>query len=157
MLERCIKRDPGAEQRRGSIEGKTVGNAQNIIFVDHNLVGIASISRRALRIAGVVGPYREHSAVLFESALALGTGSAGVDKNAGANFVADLIFRNFASDRGDHTGNFMSRHHGENRFFLIFAPFVARLVNIGVADPAIFNVDDNIVLAWFAAFERIWS
>ena len=44
---------------------------------------------------------------------------------------------------------------GKIAFFLVVTPLVARLVNIGMADPAILDVDDDIVLAWFAPFERI--
>ena len=40
-------------------------------------------------------------------------------------------------------------HHGINRV----APFVARQVNVGMADAAVFNVDGNVVLFRIAAAE----
>jgi hypothetical protein len=45
-------------------------------------------------------------------------------------------------------------HHRENAFFLVFAPFVASLVNVGVTDAAKLNVDQDVVFAEFPPFER---
>src|SRR5450755_2730788 len=80
MAERRIERDSGAQQGRAGIEGKIVGHAQNIMFVDHDSVGVSPISRSAFFVAAVVSPHRLHAAVLLEALLALRAGAAGIDE-----------------------------------------------------------------------------
>jgi hypothetical protein len=49
----------------------------------------------------------------------------------------------------------MTWHHGKNCFFLVLAPFIAGLVNIGVANAAVFDLDHHVVLPRFAALKAI--
>ncbi len=55
-----------------------------------------------------------------------------------------------APDLSDCADDFMAGHHGENRS----APFVACLVNIGVADPAVSYLDQDIVGAHITSLKR---
>src|ERR1700722_20619733 len=124
-----------------------VRNAQHLVFVDYNSVGIPSIGRRSLFIAAVVSPYRLQGTVLFEASLARPTGATRIDEAADTHFVSHFVFRHLVPDRSDDSGDFMPGHHGENRLFLIVTPLVSGLVNIGMTDTAILNVNDDIVLA----------
>jgi hypothetical protein len=53
------------------------------------------------------------------------------------------------SDLNDLANDLVARDHGKDRS----APFVARLVNVGMANAAIENIDQHIVGAWGAALE----
>src|SRR5262249_38192806 len=64
-----------------------------------------------------------------------------------SNFVAHLVSSDLVPDSRHHAGNLVPWHHREYRFLLIFAPFVASLMNVGMADAAILNVDDNVVVS----------
>ena len=76
--------------------------------------------------------------------------AAGIDEAADADLVARLEFRDLAADARDNAGNLVPRHHGKHAA----APFVARLMNVGVADAAIFDLYDDIVFLGFSPFER---
>jgi hypothetical protein len=52
----------------------------------------------------------------------------------------------------DRTDDFMTRHHGKNRA----APFVARLMNIRVADAAVSGRNERVMRADFTPLEREW-
>ena len=75
--------------------------------------------------------------------------TAAVDETANAHEVSDLVFRYASADGGYSSDNFMARDEG----ILRAAPFVARGMNIRVADAAIEDVDDDIFGAGFAPFE----
>src|SRR5262249_4230692 len=100
---------------------------------------------------------RVDGAVWLEPALALVAGAAGVDKGTDADGVSDLVFRDLGGDRCDDAGDLMSRGHGGDGFVLKFVPLTAGLMNVGVADATVFDVDEHIVLAKFAAGERVRS
>ncbi len=157
VLQRRIKCDTCAQQWRTGIERQILGHTQRIILVDDNLVGIAAVGRLAFFIAAVISPDRRHRAVLLEALPALRTRPARVDEAAHADLVSDLIFRDLISDRFDNPCNLMPRNHRKDRLLLILAPFVPRLMNVRMANAAIFNVDHDVVLARLAAFERIRS
>ena len=74
---------------------------------------------------------------------------AAIDQAANANQIANLEFRDLVPRRGDASDNFMSGHERIVRR----APFVAGHVNVGVADPAIQDVDLHIGGPGIAAFE----
>ncbi len=135
--------------------GRFVGHAQNIVLVSDDAVGITSIGRRALLIASVVGPDRLHAAVLLHPRLALGTRAARIYVTAHANFIAHLVFRNLATYRVHNSGDLMPGYHGEDHFLLILAPLIARLVNVRVANAAVFDLDHHIMLPRFATLKAI--
>ncbi len=81
--------------------------------------------------------------------IACSTADAGIDEAADADAVADLELRDLRADSGNHTCNFMARHHRVTRI----APFVAGLVDIGMADAAILDGNDDVIVIRFTAFE----
>src|SRR6201993_81694 len=153
MAQGRVERDAGTEQRCAGVEWQIGGHAQHIILVDDDSVGVTAVGRGAFFVPSVVGPHRLHAAVLFKAALTLRAGTARVDKATDTHFVAHFIFGHAVADGSYYAGDLVPRHHGEDRFFLVVAPFVARLMNIGMANPAIFDLNDDIVLAWLATLE----
>jgi len=150
-----VERNSGAKQRRTGVQRKVIGHTQDVIFVHHNPGGIPAIGRLALFIAAVVGPHGLHSTILLEAALAFGAGATGIDKTADPYFVSYFVFRHLVSNFRHYPSDFVPRHHGEDGFFLIVTPLIADLVNVGVADAAIFDPDYDIVVPRLAAFKRI--
>jgi hypothetical protein len=75
--------------------------------------------------------------------------AAGIDETANARHIANFEAR----DRGAYLGNpaddFVTRDHRENRS----APFIADLVNIGMANATVLNFDENITRTDFASLE----
>ena len=146
-----VERNPGAEQRRAGAQRKMIRHAQNVVLVDHDVIGIAAHGGRAVFVATVVGPHRNNGAVLLQSLLTLGAGAAGIDHASNPHLIANLVFCDATAHRGNDSGDLVARDHGEDGA----TPLIAGLVNIGVADPAKLDVDGNIVLAGFAPFESI--
>ena len=71
---------------------------------------------------------------------------------AGFDPVADGVPRDLGADRGDDSSNLVARHHGIHGR----PPIGADMVDVGVADAAVFDLVENVVGAHFAAgeFER---
>lgn len=151
MLQRRIERDAGAEQGRGGVQGQILRQAKNVVFIDHDLVGITAESRGAVRFPAVVGEDQTRVAVLLLPMPALGALAAGIDKDTDADFVSDLVLANFAADSRDDSRDFVARNHGEYGA----TPLIAGLMNVGMTNAAKLDVDDHVVLARLAAFKRI--
>jgi len=79
----------------------------------------------------------------------LGADAAGIDEATDANFVSNFKFRDFRADGRDDAGDLMAGHHR----ILGAAPFVARLMDVRVADAAEFDLDGNVEFARLAAIE----
>src|ERR1700754_3348330 len=92
-------------------------------------------------------------AVLFESFFTAVADAAGVDETADTGEVAYFKVFYMAAYAADPAYDLMTGHHREDRS----APFVADLVNVGVADATVKDINDYVVFSWFAAFERVWS
>src|SRR5579872_4535617 len=88
--------------------------------------------------------------------MALGTSAAPVDETSDTNFIAQFIFRDSLPHGRNHSADFVTWNHGKNRFLLILAPFIAGLVDIGMADAAILDVNHDVVLARLAPLEGVW-
>jgi len=147
--QRRIERDAGAEQRRGGIEWQVLRQPQNVIFVDHDVVGIAAHSRRAVTLAAVVRPDRTRGAILLDPLPALRAGAAGIDEAADAGPVAHFVFGDLDADRRDDSRDFVPWNHREDGS----APLIAHLMDIGVAHAAELDGYCDIVLARLAPFE----
>ena len=81
-------------------------------------------------------------------------GMCGMNRQtADSDFVTHLVLRDLVADSRHNSRNLVARNHGEDTLFLIIAPLITRLVNIGMADSAILDVDYDVVL-WFAPFKR---
>ncbi len=85
-------------------------------------------------------------------------GAAGIDETADPDGVASLPLSDFASDLHHLAHDFVARHHGKN----FAAPLGPHLVNVRVANPAIKDVNQDIVRAGFAPLNgersqrRLW-
>ncbi|MNR10547.1 hypothetical protein D3C85_1268040 [compost metagenome] len=75
--------------------------------------------------------------------------AAGVDHAADAGVVAHLELADVLADLGDPADDLMARHHGIHGI----APVPARLVQVGMADAAVEDFDQYVVVARFAAGE----
>src|SRR4051812_14848709 len=92
-------------------------------------------------VVAVVGEGRELLAVLLESAPATRAGAAGVNHAADGGEIALFEFRDGTAGLDYASYDFVAGHDGVDRI----VPLVARLVEIGVADAAIQDVDHYIV------------
>src|SRR6185312_3724785 len=109
-----------------------------------------TVRRPAFFIFAGVRENRTHRAILLLARLTLGTGAARIDETADADMIAHLKLLYLRADSRYNTGDFMSRHHGIHAF----APFITRLVDIGVANTGKLNLDCNVIVTGRAAVER---
>src|SRR5436305_827110 len=98
----------------------------------------------------VVRERRTLFAILLKPALAGRTVLARVDHAADADLIARLETGDLRSDAGYAADDFMARHHRVNTV----APVIASLMQIGVADTAVQNVDHDIVRTRLAALKK---
>jgi hypothetical protein len=68
--------------------------------------------------------------------------------------IADFVFCDFVANSADYARNFVTWNHREGR---VESPLITSHVNVGVADSAVFNIDDNIVSFWITALKGIWD
>src|SRR5581483_7616645 len=135
MAQGRVECDAGAEQWRTRLQRKITRHPQHVVLIYDNAVGVAAVGRRALRVASVISPNRVDAAVLFKASLAFRTRAARIHEAADAYFVAHLVLRHFAAHSLDDARDFVAGHHGKDRFFLVLAPLIPSLMNIGMADP----------------------
>lgn len=140
--ERGVERDSGAEQRRRGGQRKVLGYPQGERFVDHDVGGVAAVGQLAVPVAVVVGA-DVAGAVLLLSRPAFVARAAGLDHDADA----DPVTGGEAGDGG------AGRHHdardlmaGDHRIGAR-APAVRHLVDVGVADPRVLDLDQYIAVA----------
>src|ERR1700679_3110659 len=104
-------------------------------------------------VATVVRQNQACCAVLFQALAALRALMARIDEGADAHSVTDLILRHFAADRANHAGDLVTGNHWKDGT----APLIAGLMNIGMANAAILDVDSDVALPRHTAFEFIRS
>ena len=115
------------------------------------MVGIPAIGDSFLVLLhGVVGAGEAVLAILFEMVLAGGRRCLQESTmQPTPTDIADLEFFDLGADGSDMADDFVPGNHGEHAA----APFVARLVDIRMADAAIINGDGDIVRARRPAFQ----
>ena len=79
-------------------------------------------------------------AIIFEAFLAGAAVVAGIDHAADADEIADLMTGDIWTNCGDAADDFMTGHAGIYGVF----PFVFDLVDVGVADAAVENIDGDV-------------
>src|SRR6185437_5022463 len=99
----------------------------------------------------VVGAGESVLAVVFLAILARGAMPATVDHAADADGVAGLETLHVLADRGDGADDLVARHG----WIQCILPFVARRVQVGMADAAIKNVDGHVVRARRATLDGV--
>ena len=88
--QRRIGGDPGAQQRRGGIQGQRGGNREDVVLVDHDAAAVAAVGRCAVLADRVVGAdVAAAGAVLLDTRLAVLALAAGINEAAHAHPVAD--------------------------------------------------------------------
>eukprot|EP01132_Coremiostelium_polycephalum_P015745 gene15744-biopygen7837 len=150
VLERRVSGDAGTEDRRGAGQVELGRDLHHEVLADHDAVGVAAHGVAAIDpVWRGVGHGRAFEAVLLEVGVAGVAVTAGVDHAANTHQVADFVRGDAGADGGDFTDDLVARHqrvHGD-------APFVACLVDVGVADAAVENFDRHVIGARATAFE----
>ncbi len=135
MAHGRVRRDAGAEQRCGSSQVQVRGDLQHKALINHDRIGIAAIGDASqVLVRGVVSE-RPLRAELFEAGLTLRAGAIGIDHAADRAEVPRLEAFDRRAHLGDAADDLMAgdaRVHGGHDA----DPFIARLMEIGVADPA---------------------
>ncbi len=148
--QRRIGGDAGAQQRRGLGQLQALGHPQDEFFAHHQVLGIAAVGHLVGNaVQAVVGLGIVLAAHLFFALAALVAHLAGVHHAADGDAVADLVPLDLGADGGDPADDLVARDHG----VAAGAPVVARLVQVGVADPAIEDFHRHIVGAQGATVE----
>jgi hypothetical protein len=133
VVERGVERDAGTEQRRGDVELDAFRDAQHVVLVDDDLRGVAAVGGLAVVLLRVVGLHLALEAVLLLAGPAVLALAAGVDEAADADGVAHGVAGHVVADRGDDAGDLVAGDHRVDAL----APFVAGLVDVGVADSGV--------------------
>ncbi len=156
VTKRGIGGDAGAQKRRDGLEIEAFGHVHDETLLDNDLLGIAAEGERAVgfwifvvALAVVIGEGRRFLAILLEVFLAGRAFAAGVDHAADTGPVADLQLLDMGADFHDLADDLVAGHHRVERV----VPVVANLMEIGVADAGVENLDLDIVRAGFAPLE----
>ncbi|MNH15731.1 hypothetical protein D3C79_753500 [compost metagenome] len=150
VLERRVGGDTGAENRRRAGQVHPGRDAHHKVLADHDAAGVTAHGVAAIDpVRGGVGHGRAFQAVLLQ---VLGTGlavAAGIDHAANADQVTDLVRRYLLAHRSDAADDLVPGHqrvHGN-------APLIAGLMDVGVANATVEDLDGDIVRARAATLE----
>src|SRR5437870_9526277 len=152
VMHRGVRSDTGAEQRRGCGEIEIGGDAQDKVFIDDDVFGIAAVGHASEVFVRRVEGEDHVRAELLKASLALWAGAVRIDHAADRDQVAGLVLGNCRADLG-HTADDLVT--GDNRVIRghELAPLVADRMEIGVADAAEQDLDLNVALSWIATFD----
>ena len=152
VAQRRIGGDAGTEQRRDRSKLiDRVTDLQHEMVIDDDLLRIAA-QRMARRVVGlaIIGAGPPLFAIIFQILFAAGACAAAIDQTAHAHDIAHLEAGDLCPDGADVTDDFMARNAGVKRA----APFGADLMQVGMADAAIGDVDLHIARTYRAPFDR---
>src|SRR5262245_51255596 len=114
----------------------------HIPFICHDVGRIATLGDRdAVPFDPIVCSGHAFNAVLFHLTHTVLTLPATVDHDAHAGDVGRFEFLHLVAHLHHAADDLVTRHHGIDRA----SPFIPHLVNIGVTDPAIKDLDLHIV------------
>jgi hypothetical protein len=153
MTQRRIGSDASAEERRGAGRVQAIRDTQDVRFVHHDAVGITAVGDSAENLVlAVVGQGQADFAILLFAGAATGARSARIDHAADGGDVAFLEFLHRAAHLNDPADDFVPRHAGvDGRHDHL--PFVAHLVQVGMANAAVQNFDLNVLRTRGAALQ----
>mmetsp|Transcript_61967 Transcript_61967/g.170268 ORF Transcript_61967/g.170268 Transcript_61967/m.170268 type:complete len:382 (+) Transcript_61967:320-1465(+) len=154
--------DPGAQQRRRTGQREPVGHFEHVVLVDNDALRVAAVRGRAAVVvtllamlvlqAAVVGAdHAAADAVLLLALLALLTLTARIDHAADADAVAHGERLHLGADSHHKPRDLVTRHHRKDGR----APLLARLVDVGMADAGILDLDRHIVRTDGAALDLV--
>ncbi len=150
VAQRRVGGNAGAEQRRNAGQVEVGGNRVGEALVHDIVIGVAAHGDGA--VDAVLGGVGERGALVAEVLFAVVAGralAAGVDDHADGGNVARLELVDGAAGGADAAHDFVAGHQRIDRL----APLVAGHVQVGVADAAVENLDDDFSGAGIAAGE----
>ncbi|MGX1118415.1 hypothetical protein RKD37_003778 [Streptomyces ambofaciens] len=148
-LERGVRGDAGAQQRGGLVQGDALGDAEDEVLVDDDLLGVAAVGGLAVLADAVVRHHVAARAVLLPAGLAVPALAAGVDHAADAHPVADGELGDAGADLGDDARDLVAGDHREDGL----APALTDLVDVGVADAGELDVDQDVMFTHLAPLD----
>jgi len=151
VLHRRERGDPGAEQRRSRREVYAGWDADDEALGHDQLIGVAAEGVATRLIGRVVGKGGPLDAVLFAISQTVLAGPAGVDHAAHAADVTDPELGHRAS-HGLHATDDLVARDARISSPVPRRPFIARLMDVGMADAAIQHVEQDVVGSDGAAF-----
>jgi hypothetical protein len=86
---------------------------------------------------------------LLQAPTTFRTGAAGIDEAPNSDPIADLELADLAAHGLRDARNLVAGNHREDGV----SPLIARLVNIGMADAAKLDIDENVVFPRVAPFK----
>src|SRR5262249_14331587 len=128
VAQRRVSGDAGAQQRRYGRKVETGWNVENKIFVHDNLVRVAAVGDAPeMLVLTVIGAHEAHVAILLQSGLAIGAGTAGVNHAADSREVACFESFDLCPHGSDASDNLVSGNAGIDGVL----PFIAGGVQVG--------------------------
>jgi len=152
VAQRRPGRDAGAEQgsRRGRVQ--PLGDAQDVILIDHDPLGIATARGLAgLLLDAAIGAGHAVLAILLQPLVTARAMAARVHDASHGGEVPHLEFRDLRADPGHPAHDLVPRHHRIDGPF----PLAAHGVEVRMADAAEEDLDLHVVRAGIAAVEAI--
>src|ERR1700676_3210139 len=145
--------DASAEERRSAGRVQSIRHTQDVRFVGHDSVGITPVGDSAENLVlAVVGQGQAILAILLFAGAATGAGSARVHHAPDGGDVAFLEFLDGAAPLNDAADDFMARDAGIDGWH-DHLPFVAHLVQVGMANAAVQNFDLDVLRTRGAALQ----
>ncbi|MNV40938.1 hypothetical protein D3C71_1325590 [compost metagenome] len=150
VAQRRIGGDAGAQQRRDGLEVQLVGDLHDEMFLRHDAIRIATEGELvAAAFLVVIGQRGAFLAVLLQVQAAGLAVPAGIHHAAHAGVIARLELGDVLAHLRDAADDFVARHHRVHRI----APIAARLMQVGMANAAVQDVNQHVVVARLAARE----
>jgi len=150
MAHRRVGRDSSAEQRSGARRIQVRRHTQHEMLIDDDAFGISAIRHAPEMLVRKVVGVRGIGAELFEPGAAFRAGAVGVDHAAHGGKIADLELLHRRADFGDAADDLVSGDAWVDRGKKL-SPLIADLVQIGMADPAVENVNLDVLFSWISS------
>src|SRR6266567_839534 len=100
VMHRRVRRDPGAEQRRGCGWIEVGGDTQNEAFIDDDAFGVATVGHASEVLVRRVEGKNHVRAKLLKASLALWAGAVRINHATDRSEVAGLVLSNSRADLG---------------------------------------------------------
>ena len=149
LAQRRVHRDAGAQQRCGLGRLDAVGDAEDVVGVDDDVGGVATLRGGAVAVGAGVRRHHALDAVLLVTVAAVGALAARVHHAAHADAGADLVAGDVGPDLGDDADDLVARHHRVG----LRAPVAVDGVDVGVADAGVLDLDEHVVGSDCSAFD----
>src|SRR6266513_5329224 len=152
VMHRGVCSDTGAEQRRGCGEIEIGGDAQDKVFIDDDVFGIAAVGHASEVFVRRVEGEDHVRAELLKASLAPWAGAIRIDHASDRGEIAGLVLSNCRADLGHTAYNLVTGNNRVSRGHEL-APLVANRMQIGVADAAKQDLDLHVAVSWIATVD----